>query len=138
MIDVAHTLSLQAPGQTPLDRLVENLLTVGVGRLTVDVDELSLKRPRPVPHSISPNSIPSATRAGAEVRSSLRILPVTAAPHGTTRFPQGLALLVASHVAPENIDDVGGARLVFGSGQPVQLVSEFLWNFDDAWHRFLW
>jgi hypothetical protein len=51
---------------------------------------------------------------------------------------QGLALLVASYIAPQNIDDVGGSRLVLSARQPVELLSEFCWYLDDAWHRFLW
>jgi hypothetical protein len=29
------------------------------------------------------------------------------------------------------------SRLVFGSGQPIEFVGQFLWYLDDAWHRFL-
>jgi hypothetical protein len=50
---------------------------------------------------------------------------------------QGFALLVAPHVAPEDIDGVARPPLVFGLGQPVKLVGQFFRYFDDAWHRFL-
>ncbi len=45
---------------------------------------------------------------------------------GAVRKLQGLALFVAPHIAPENIDGVGGPRLVFSSGQPVEFVGEFI------------
>ena len=51
---------------------------------------------------------------------------------------QGFALLIALYIAPENIDSISCARLVFGSCQPVEFVGEFLWYLDYAWHRFLW
>jgi len=51
---------------------------------------------------------------------------------------EGFALLVPADIPPENIDGVGRARFVFGSGQPVQLVSEFLGYLNDPWNRFLW
>ena len=35
---------------------------------------------------------------------------------------EGFALLVPADIPPENINGVGRARFVFGSGQPVQLV----------------
>jgi hypothetical protein len=47
---------------------------------------------------------------------------------------QGFALLVAPHIAPENIDDVAGAWLMFGAGHAVEFVGEFSWYFDDARH----
>jgi hypothetical protein len=56
---------------------------------------------------------------------------------GPGRKLQGLELLIAPHIPPEDIDDVGRTRLVFGPGQPVEFVGEFLWYLDDAWHDFL-
>ena len=51
---------------------------------------------------------------------------------------QGLALLVTSHIAPQNIDDVRGAWLVLSTGQLVEFAGEFLWYFDDSRNRFPW
>jgi hypothetical protein len=50
--------------------------------------------------------------------------------------PEGFALFATPDVAPEELDDIGGARLVFGSGQAVELVGKFFWYLDDAWHSF--
>jgi hypothetical protein len=56
---------------------------------------------------------------------------------GPGRKPEGLALFVAPDVAPEEIDDIGGAWLMFGSGHAVELVGKFFWYLDGAWHGSL-
>ena len=66
--------------------------------------------------------------------SQFRVRGGTPGPGGK---PQGFALLVTPDVAPEEIDDIGGAWFVCGSSQAVELVGKFFWYLDDAWHGFL-
>jgi hypothetical protein len=50
---------------------------------------------------------------------------------------QGFTLPVGLYVAPQNVNGVGGARLVFSPGEPVEFVGQFLWYLDYARHGFL-
>lgn len=63
--------------------------------------------------------------------SQFRVRDGIPAPRGK---PKGFALFATPDLAREEIHDIGGARLVFGSGQAVELVGKFLGYLDDAWH----
>jgi hypothetical protein len=77
---------------------------------------------------------PDLLNAGRAALGQLRVVGETPGSGGKL---QGFALLVAPNIAPEYIDGVGGARLVYGSGKPVELLGQFFRYLDYAWHRFL-
>jgi len=78
-------------------------------------------------------------RTGSDRRKRPRPEQVQGAPRDPRPRgkPEGFALFVKPDVAPEEIDDIGGARLVFGSGQTVEIVGKFFRYLDDDWHGFL-